>query len=418
MSLATGRREASIMAAHRDENPGSTLDSGKASTQAGEAPARDPAADSGAQDPQWEAALARARWVARLGRRRRRPDGTHEDWLEPAQRAELERRGRLRLAFYRAADAFAAREGRAPDKSEQHRLLAQVIADEEEVRETWSRVSTAFAEGEPELARTVLRRFAAGGPPRPAAEPEAPSQRAASSPREMDLAVGLFEEGDAVGPTGEDRAFPEAPEPEPDTLTDPTPQPGPQPDAQEAPDRVQIPEEAEALMRDLVGDELYDQIWFGPIETMAREMDIDLELVKRAGPEGAVALAAVALYRHFNIPLHKNRVNHLAVALGRRGHKQLESKLLARLAFQNSLGPLHEPYSMTNQELLAANEFEAKTLVYWEALAASLRIVPGVSRVGKAIPRLFLHGFKNNIANRNRILRERGVEVESVGSPR
>lgn len=113
-------------------------------------------------DPEWEAALARARWIARLGRRRKRPDGTREDWLEPAQRAELERRGRVRLAFYKAADAFAAREGRAPDKPEQRRLLAQVLAEEDAPR-GWG-ANGAFARSDPDVERSRLYRTQADGP--------------------------------------------------------------------------------------------------------------------------------------------------------------------------------------------------------------------------------------------------------------
>ena len=113
-------------------------------------------------DPEWETALARARWIARLGRRRRRPDGTREDWLEPAQRAELERRGRVRLAFYKAADAFAAREGRAPDKPEQRRLLAQVLTEEDAPR-GWEMVADAFARSDPDVERSRLHRTEAEG---------------------------------------------------------------------------------------------------------------------------------------------------------------------------------------------------------------------------------------------------------------
>ena len=113
-------------------------------------------------DPEWEAALARARWIARLGRRRRRPDGTREDWLEPAQRAELERRGRVRLAFYKAADAFAAREGRAPDKPEQRRLLAKVLLDDE-MRPTRIMQGHALTQSDHEQAVSPVRRIPAAG---------------------------------------------------------------------------------------------------------------------------------------------------------------------------------------------------------------------------------------------------------------
>ncbi|WP_119169048.1 hypothetical protein [Algihabitans albus] len=114
------------------------------------------------RDPQWEATLAQARWIARLGMRKRRPDGTREDWLEPAQRAVLERRGRLRLALYKAADAFAAREGRAPDKHEQRRLLARLLIEDAGAPPSGSTAAAAFAQGDPGSARSHLRRVSAG----------------------------------------------------------------------------------------------------------------------------------------------------------------------------------------------------------------------------------------------------------------
>ncbi|WP_119169054.1 hypothetical protein [Algihabitans albus] len=412
-----------MAAVSRDGNLDPTTNPDRASARPAEAPVQSQAEATTAtrrsravspQESQWEAALARARWVARLGVRKQRPDGAREDWLEPGQRAELERRGRLRLALYKAADAFAAREGRAPDKREQRQLLARLIAEEEDSRETWSRAAAAFAEGRPEFAREFLRRFVADGPRRPGGTSEASSLRAASDLRETELAVGLLEDGRTSDPAVENGGSLGAPRQDPDDRPDRRPETNGPPEDQAVPDDLQVPQDSEALLRELVGDELYDQIWFGSIETMAREMDIDLELVERAGPEGAAALAAVALFRHLEIQLHKNKVNHLAVALGRRGHKQLESKLLARLAFQNSLGPDHERYSATNQELLEASAIDAKALPFLRALDSLVGKAPGVSLVAKAIPQLLIGGLENSIADRNRIIRARSGETDGA----
>ena len=156
-ALPDDPRAVAAASAAVDARPDDSLSDGPA-TDPAVAPDRPAAPQS---DPEWEAALARARWIARLGRRRRRPDGTREDWLEPAQRAELERRGRVRLAFYKAADAFAAREGRAPDKPEQRRLLAQVFTEEDAPR-GWEMVADAFARSDPEPMRTNFHRVATG----------------------------------------------------------------------------------------------------------------------------------------------------------------------------------------------------------------------------------------------------------------
>ena len=117
-----------------------------------------------ARDPRWPEALAQARWALRIGQRKRRPDGTVEDWVDPKTRAELERRGRLRLAVYDAADAFVAREGRAPNKREQRQLVARVIVEEEETQQAWDAAAAAFARNDREDARRWLRQVAAVGP--------------------------------------------------------------------------------------------------------------------------------------------------------------------------------------------------------------------------------------------------------------
>ena len=109
-----------------------------------------------ARDPRWPEALAQARWALRIGQRRRRPDGTVEDWVDPETRAELERRGRLRLAVYDAADAFVAREGRAPNKREQRQLVARVIVEEEETQQAWDAAAAAFARDDWAGARRAL----------------------------------------------------------------------------------------------------------------------------------------------------------------------------------------------------------------------------------------------------------------------
>ncbi|WP_421707116.1 hypothetical protein [Algihabitans sp.] len=147
-ALPDDPRAVAAASATVDAGPGDSRSDGPAADP-GVAPDRPAVPQS---DPEWEAALARARWIARLGRRRRRPDGTREDWLEPAQRAELERRGRVRLAFYKAADAFAAREGRAPDKPEQRRLLAQVLTEEDAPR-GWAAAMGTVARNDAENAR-------------------------------------------------------------------------------------------------------------------------------------------------------------------------------------------------------------------------------------------------------------------------
>ena len=116
-----------------------------------------------ARDPRWPEALAQARWALRIGQRRRRPDGTVEDWVDPETRAELERRGRLRLAVYDAADAFVAREGRAPNKREQRQLVARVIVEEEETQQAWDAATAAFARNDREDARRWLRQVAQVG---------------------------------------------------------------------------------------------------------------------------------------------------------------------------------------------------------------------------------------------------------------
>ena len=102
-----------------------------------------------ARDPRWPEALAlaQARWALRIGQRKRRPDGTLEDWVDPETRAKLERRGRLRLAVYDAADAFVAR----------------VIVEEEETQQAWDAAAAAFARNDSEDARRWLRQVAAGG---------------------------------------------------------------------------------------------------------------------------------------------------------------------------------------------------------------------------------------------------------------
>ena len=115
-----------------------------------------------ARDPRWPEVLAQARWALRIGQRRRRPDGTVEDWVDPETRAELERRGRLRLAVYDAADAFVAREGRTPNKREQRQLVARVIVEEEETQQAWDAAAAAFARNDREGARRWLRQVAAG----------------------------------------------------------------------------------------------------------------------------------------------------------------------------------------------------------------------------------------------------------------
>ncbi len=116
-----------------------------------------------ARDPRWPEALAQARWALRIGQRKRWPDGTVEDWVDPETRAELERRGRLRLAVYDAADEFVAREGRAPNKREQRQLIARVIVEEEETQQAWDAAAAAFARHDREDARRWLRQVAAGG---------------------------------------------------------------------------------------------------------------------------------------------------------------------------------------------------------------------------------------------------------------
>ena len=116
-----------------------------------------------ARDPRWPEALAQARWALRIGQRKRRPDGTVEDWVDPKTRAELERRGRLRLAVYDAADAFVAREGRTPNKREQRQLVARVIVEEEETQQAWDAAAAAFARNDREDARRWLRQVAGIG---------------------------------------------------------------------------------------------------------------------------------------------------------------------------------------------------------------------------------------------------------------
>ena len=116
-----------------------------------------------ARDPRWPEALAQARWALRIGQRKRRPDGTVEDWVDPETRAELERRGRLRLAVYDAADEFVAREGRAPNKREQRQLVARVIVEEEETQQAWDAATAAFARNDREDARRWLRQVAQVG---------------------------------------------------------------------------------------------------------------------------------------------------------------------------------------------------------------------------------------------------------------
>ncbi|MGP1255531.1 MAG: hypothetical protein ACTS10_14015 [Kiloniellales bacterium] len=115
------------------------------------------------RDPRWSEALEQARWALQIGRRKRRPDGTLEDWVDPETRAELERRGRLRLAVYDAADEFLSREGRAPNKREQRQLVARVIVEEEGTQQAWGAATAAFARNDREGARRWLSRVAGVG---------------------------------------------------------------------------------------------------------------------------------------------------------------------------------------------------------------------------------------------------------------
>lgn len=61
----------------------------------------------------------------------------------------------MRLAFYKAADAFAAREGRAPDKPEQRRLLAQVLTEEDAPR-GWGAAALVRTGGDEATSRLRL----------------------------------------------------------------------------------------------------------------------------------------------------------------------------------------------------------------------------------------------------------------------
>ena len=378
-----------------------------------------------ARDPRWPEALAQARWALRIGQRRRRPDGTVEDWVDPETRAELERRGRLRLAVYDAADAFVAREGRAPNKREQRQLVARVIVEEEETQQAWDAAAAAFAKGEPELARSHLRRVAAGGSHDAEDRLRRGMQLASTSPGESQLAVGAFSDDEPLDgePAKEGaRVLPRlAADGHPGIggrYDEPDGHPGVGPEVpallqnEAVEEELRVPDNLESLLKERLGDELYEQLWHDSVEGMAELIGIDPELARAAGPEAAAALAGVVTFRHFELPYQKNMVNQLIRRLGRAGHKELESKLFAKLAFQNSLGPDHERYSMSNQELLDANAWDARVLPYWRALDSLTGALPGGTLLGRMLPGLFVEGFKSNMAGRNRILRRRGVEVD------
>ncbi|MGP1255533.1 MAG: hypothetical protein ACTS10_14025, partial [Kiloniellales bacterium] len=284
--------------------------------------------------------------------------------------------------------------------------------EEEGTQQAWGAATAAFARGEPELARSHLHRVAAGGSQQAKDELQLGGQLPSANPGESQLAVGTF--GDEESLNGE--AGSEGPKGLPSNEPDGHPGVGSEaltpPQSEAVEEELHVPNDLESLLKERLGDELYEQLWHDSVESMAELVGIDPELVKAAGPEGAAALAGVVTFRHFRVQLHRNLVNQLINRLGRAGHKQLESKLLAKLAFQNSLGPDHERYSMSNRELLDANAWNEMALPYWRALDSLFGALPGGTLPGRMLPGLFVKGLESNIADRNRILRRRGVEVD------